>query len=73
MYSSSYKYKLNNLINVKNPLLGVHSVEWILHVHLLTLTLRLTFGVFDLVSHVCLQLDLLLAPAIAGACLNVNA
>ena len=36
--------------------------------HLLTLNWSLTFDVLDLVSNVCLELDLPLALAVAGSC-----
>ena len=36
--------------------------------HFLTLNWSLTFGMFDLVSNACLELDLLLALVDAGAC-----
>ena len=36
--------------------------------HFLTLNWSLTFGMFDLMSSDCLELDLLLALADAGSC-----
>ena len=64
---------LNKLINVKNLLLGVHCVKWIVCPAPSDRDLESDLWLFDLVSNVCLKLDLLLALADAGSGFSVNA